>query len=107
MRQNEAAAELAAQWWTDRLERGDKETFKASIQASILTALDEHGFIEVECDYDPDGPLLDAVRAAGIECSGYMFSAKGILPCKHSLSVTPTAMEPREGYGNWLPPIPI
>ena len=107
MTQNEAAAKAAAEWWADRLQRGDRGAFIVSLQASVLNGLERNGFVELECDYDALGPLLDAVRAAGVECRGFGFSADGILPRKHDLTVRPDRLEPKEGYENWTDHIPV
>ena len=97
----EKAAKMAGQWWADRLQQGDKEKFAKEIEWRILYALEEEGTIYLVCDYDPHGILLDALHAIGMECRGYMFSAKGILPEKHELMVTENYLAPKEGYGNW------
>ena len=108
MTQNERAAEMAAEWWAQRLMRGDKTLFKEHIRAGVLMALDagEPG-VDLECDYDPRGLLLGAVRAAGVECPGFLFSARGILPEKHTLDVMAHKLVPKEGYGNWTAEIPV
>jgi hypothetical protein len=101
------AAEMAPQWWTDRLQQGDKSTFKATLENLIQIELDSDGRCFTNVDYDPSGPVLEAVRAAGVECQGFMFSAKGILPMKTSLWVYPDKLSPREGYGNWTDEIKV
>lgn len=63
--------------------------------------------VYIECDYDPKGPLLKAVHEAGLECGGFLFSAKGILPEKHTTLIKPGTIEPKEGYGNWTDPINV
>ncbi len=119
-----AIAAYLADWWAQRLRQGDKEAFKANLSAAIMAELEkrpDRPYIDIECDYDPQGILLDAVRAAGVECRGMMFSAKGILPEKHSTTVYPEKVaepefeEPafqarvvtKEGYGRWNDPIPL
>lgn len=101
------AAEMAADWWAQRLAQGDRAAFKAALLPLIETKLAEYGSCFLQCDYDPQGPLLEAVRAIGIECRGCMGSAKDILPMKHSLRVTPNMLEPKEGYGRWTDPIVV
>lgn len=102
------AAEMAADWWTERLESGDREKFRATLLPLIEAELAAHGDCWLRCDYDPDGPLLIAVQASGHpECKGFLFSAKGILPYKHSLRVRPNELKPKEGYGNWTENIPV
>lgn len=105
--QNERAAAMATEWWAERLMAGDVEKFKAALRPLVLADLEQHGHCFLECDYDPHGHLLTAVRAAGLECAGVMFSANGILPRKHELDVYPDKLEPKEGYGNWTDHIPV
>ena len=95
------AAEMATSWWAERLMSGDKIKFAEALKPLIEADLREQGECRLECDYDPRGHLLTAVRAAGLKCDGFMFSARGILPEKHDLHVTPTKLRPKEGYGNW------
>lgn len=104
---NERAAAMATEWWAARLMSGDVDKFKEALRPLILEKLEKEGVCYLDCDYDPHEPLLTAVRAAGIECRGFMFSAYGILPQKHSLKVFPHELKPKEGYGNWLNPIPV
>lgn len=103
----ERAAEMAARWWGDRLQSGDRGRFEEALRPLVLADLVAHGACYLECDYDPRGHLLTAVRAAGLTCAGTMFSARGILPTKHDLDVFPDRLEPKEGYGNWLDPVPV
>jgi hypothetical protein len=87
-----AVATYIANWWTERLEQGDKEAFRSYIHryvADNLAASPGRPYLSLECDYDPLGPLLEAVHAAGVECEGYSFSADGILPRKHSTDIYP------------------
>jgi len=107
MNQIEAAAQTAAEWWGARLERGDRAKFVETLRDLIRKDLEECGHCELSCDYDPEGHLLAAVRACGVECSGVFFSAQGILPQKHFTRIETDLIEPKEGYGNWTDPIPI
>lgn len=101
------AAQMAADWWAERLRQGDREAFRADLAKRIDAALDDHGIVFTENDYDPQGILLESVRAIGIECRGFMFSGKGIFPDKHALDVTERMLTPKEGYGNWTAEIPV
>lgn len=103
----ETAAQMAADWWTARLEQGDREAFRSFLVSAIAEALARDGKILLSVDYDPRGALLEAVRAAGVECSGNLFSARGVLPFKHVLWVYPDHLEPKEGYGNWTAHLPV
>lgn len=105
--QIKTAARMAAQWWRERLETGDKDAFENYLAAAVEKALCEREPVFLRCDYDPEGVLLDAVRAAGVECTGFMFSGDGILPRKHDLTVYADRLEPKEGYGNWRPEIAV
>jgi hypothetical protein len=103
----EKAARMAGAWWGERLLQGDKKRFSEEVEKRVLAELKEHGRSHLECDYDPFGILLEAVHAIGIECRGFMFSAQGILPKKHSLTVYPEHLIPKEGYGNWTKEIEV
>lgn len=98
--QNKRAAKIAAEWWASRLQSGNKLAFQQHLEQAIQSELNANGRCYTECDYDPRGILLDAVRAAGIKCQGMMFSADGILPRKHELDIEPDCLTPKEGYGN-------
>lgn len=100
------AAHMAGEWWAKRLHpdhQGKADQFFGFVSMAVydhLSKTDKPCFLEV--DYDPRGILLDAVKAIiEPECSGVFFSARGILPAKHSLAVTAERLEPKEGYGNW------
>lgn len=101
------AAEMAAEWWAERLQQGDRAVFKSTLKPLVQADLEEDGVCWLDVDYDPRGHVLTAVRAAGVECRGCMFSAEGILPMKHSLRVDATMLKPKEGYGHWSPAIPV
>lgn len=111
------AARMAAEWWAERLEQGDKEAFINALEAYVQAALDDprheerlggaDGDVVLKTDYDPFGMLLEAVRAAGVECSGCMFSCRGVLPMKTMLRVNASRLRPKKGYGNWTADIPV
>lgn len=101
------AAEMAAAWWSERLAQGDRLAFRGALEPRIDADLAEHGHCWLKVDYDPQDIMLEAVRAIGIQCSGCMWSAKGILPMKTSLHVFPDRLEPKEGYGTWTETIPV
>lgn len=105
--QNARAARMAAEWWAERLQHGDKARFMEALQAAVEAELGERGRITLQCDHDPMGPLLEAVLAAGVECRGVLFSARGILPENHVLIVKPHELSPKEGYGAWTAKIPV
>ena len=107
------AARMAAEWWSKRLEQGDKQKFEETLYRRIIDAfsnpdiLRDSGEIVIKTDYDPDEILLGALHEAGIECSGYLYSCRGILPMKTLLVVSPTRLYPKEGYANWTAEIPV
>ena len=106
------AAQMAGEWWAERLNDQHahrRDAFAQEVAVRVETALRANPDFPVftECDYDPRGLLLEAVHAVGIECRGSFFSARGILPEKHDLTIHPDRLEPKEGYGNWLDPIPV
>ena len=91
----EITAQKAADWWTERLEQGDKNLFNVVLFTLIKKGFEERDCIILTCDYDPQDILLHAVRAAGVECEGHFFSARGILPQKTSLRVLKTDSNPK------------
>ena len=101
------AAEMTGKWWAERLQQGDKDKFAAEVARRVLLKLLSMGHCSLNCDYDPWGDLLEAIKAIGIDCSGYMFSARGILPQKHSTLTTEDVIKPKEGYGNWTEDIKV
>ncbi len=113
MDQIAAAAKMAGEWWAERLssQHADKRAaFAAAVakhcEHELRTRPEPHCWLEV--DYDPQGPMLMAVReAVNPNCVGMGFSARGILPQKHELEVTPFELKPKEGYGNWTAAIEV
>lgn len=101
------AAKMAAEWWGARLIAGDRDKFTEALRGLVEDDLRVYGRCRLECDYDPRGHLLTAVHASGVQCSGMMFSARGILPNKHELDVFPDRLEPKEGYGRWTDKIMV
>lgn len=103
----QATALAAAQWWADRLEQGDRTLFVERLSELVRGDLEARGHCNLHCDYDPQDYLLDAVRFAGVDCGGHFFSARGVLPAKHTTSIEVGLIKPKEGYGNWTEPIVI
>jgi hypothetical protein len=126
------AAEMAGQWWADRLDpqyADKRDAFAAAITVRVEQELrgEFHWtwyggtertpgdlttptWIRLHCDYDPKGLLLDAVReTVSPECRGFGSSADDLLPMKTDLTIrTDTwVMEPKEGYANHTQGIPI
>jgi hypothetical protein len=119
------AAEMAGDWWAERLDdkHADKrKAFAAAVAKRVQMALDGTHYwvwgeskpkevepnkvkpkerIYTESDYDPDSLLLDAVHEIiDPECRGFMFSSDDLLPRKHGLGVSHEWLYPKEGYGN-------
>jgi hypothetical protein len=90
--------EFAASWWADRLDAQHADQ-RDAFRVSLATRLGEQTKWILECDYDPLGVLLEAVREAGIECSGRKWSANGILPKKTMLIRDEDGLRSKEGYG--------
>ncbi len=95
--------EYAAQWWADRLDDQHAEKREAFRQA-ILERIPGGADWRLKVGYDPWDELLEAVRAVGIGCSGFFWSAKGILPEKTCVIRCGNELRFKDGYGNWLDP---
>jgi hypothetical protein len=98
------------QWWAERwIPDATREAFRAAVrlrhEAWEYDVPSDYGgcLLELSCDYDPRGMLLEAVRDAGHECRGFMFSAQGLLPSKHCVLIHIGNAEAKAGYGaDWL-----
>lgn len=113
MDQIQMASKMAGDWWAEKLheDHADKKApFSVAVARHCEAEMRRRGnhAVCLEVDYDPAGPLLDAVREIiDPTCAGVMFSARGILPQKHSLVVRLYQLDPKEGYGMWGAPIPV
>jgi hypothetical protein len=93
MKLDEKTAAVASDWWADRFQIDAKRAqFRAELYSRLIEGThapdDERGFgLSLRVDYDPEDTLLDVVRAIGIDCRGFMFSADGILPNKTRMRV--------------------
>jgi hypothetical protein len=126
--QIELAATMAGKWWADKLDEyhaEKREAFAVAVAKLVAEELRGDAYwvwnegrkvgdgtpvqcVTTEVDYDPQGLMLDAVReVVEPNCRGMLFSARGILPDKHMLQVWPDKLVPKEGYGNWVAPIPV
>ncbi len=121
------AAKMAGDWWADKLHPAHaekREAFGRAVARHVEAGLrgtvqftfdgmkpgngEPRAYLATACDYDPQGPILEAVRdVIDPACPGFMFSARGILPSKHALGVTPTVLSPKPGYGNFQPDIEV
>lgn len=97
----EATIDRAVSWWADLFKRADKrEDFRVSLKAQLMASA-EQGRFRLYVDYDPLDELLEAVRAAGIDCSGRMFSAEHLFPYKHGMWIDgPDRIKVKRGYGD-------
>jgi hypothetical protein len=90
--------ERAAQWWADHLFIKAKQE---SLKSELLKLLPDADYLLYN-DYDPQDLLLIAVRAAGINCDGYMFSGRDLFPNKIGLKREGENLFEKLGYGyNW------
>jgi hypothetical protein len=76
MNSNETIKEIAARWWADQFLIDEK---REDFYKSLIVRIPDGDEWQLETDYDPKDELLEAVQAV-TECSGYMWSCKGILP---------------------------
>lgn len=86
--------EKAAQWWSERFGLADK---RDQLKAALIKHLPD-GDWDTYNDYDPEGPLLTAVREV-TECRGCMFSGDGLFPRKTGLRREGDKLFGKEGYG--------
>lgn len=102
---SESENQAVAQWWADRLDdqyADYRDEFRRKL-ASLLD--DDPSWQRLGVDYDPDRTLREALNAAGIDCRGFLFSARDILPGKTAVLKRPDGIiEAKEGYGaEWVP----
>lgn len=118
------AARMAGEWWAARLAdeyAEQRPAFAAAVEKRVLQELRGECYWDrggerkegvgykgrscTENDYDPLGLLGVALREALPDVP--VWKLRNALLRKHSLDVTPDALEPKEGYGNWVPDIPV
>jgi hypothetical protein len=92
-------AGIAAQWWGRRLHHGNANKFSEALRSEIASLLANGNCAMVAVNHDPDQTLLAALRAAGIECTGFLFSARGVLPTKTIMWIDQCSVQVAEGYG--------
>ena len=86
--------EVAAKWWADRFGMLDKAH---AFELALIRHLPDEDWFTYN-DYDPQGPLLDAVREV-TECRGCLFSGDGLFPRKTGLKRKNGLLLAKEGYG--------
>lgn len=90
---NHDRAAAIAGWWASALEVEEKrEAFRAALLLLVQAEQFDDSetfcdFWKIDVDYDPGPTLLAAIRAAGIECRGFMYSADGLLPTKTRMRI--------------------
>lgn len=91
----------AVQWWNESWMLDDKrDAFKHALESVIRRDVEQHGKCHMYMDYDPQGPLLEAVCAAGVECRGAFFSGDGLFRWrKNGLDVEEARVTAKHGYG--------
>lgn len=95
------AVDAAVEYWTSELRvEAKRPAFRDALRTVLERAYKPGERLRLNVDYDPQGELLEAVRAAGIECRGCMFSADGLFWAKTRTSIEPDGrFVVREGYG--------
>jgi hypothetical protein len=103
---NEQAIEAAVTYWSGLLERvGSRERFAEKLRNELIerwsraSELPVFPRVFIGVDYDPCPVLLSALRACEVDCAGFMFSADGLFPRKHTSVLTDGAFAVSEGYG--------
>ena len=86
--------DIAAAWWSDRFEITDK---REELREALKLHLPDGDWVAYN-DYDPQGPLLDAVREI-VDCSGMGHSGDGLFPRKTGLMREGDELFAKEGYG--------
>lgn len=95
----------ASAWWAERLEVvAAQKAFQSALAAHIKAALKTSpSYVELSVDYDPSPLLIAALADAGIECRGFLFSARGLLPEKTRMIIRSKGgshvIRIKEGYG--------
>lgn len=113
-------AKYAAKWWADKIggnaihDNGDDtfgsvlaglladsmikkpsveqlESYRALLAKEILKVLEKRGAMSLSCDYSPDGILIEAAKASGIELANY--------PWKTNMRIDDNKIRVSEGYG--------
>lgn len=119
----EIAAKMAGQWWADRLtdEHADKrDAFAAAVAIRVAQEIrgechwdwfgekkdggGGRGMSRTEFDYDPHYLLIEVFAEV---IGGRFFDWKTCMPYKRSLDVYADRLCPKDGYGNWVPDIPV
>jgi hypothetical protein len=101
----EEQIQAVVDFWDKQLIPDDRrQQFRHAVRAVLVKAAEapgsDRGALYFKVDYDPQQLLLEAVRAAGIECRGFMFSADGLFRCRKTYTrVMPRQVKLKEGYG--------
>ena len=88
--------EQVVAWWAQWVPEDKRDAF----EAALLKRIDGQESVTLYADYDPRGDLFEAVREAGMECRGYMFSNKDVgFPNKTGTKIEYGLWKLKEGYG--------
>ena len=90
---------LGAEFWGQFVPENKRTEF-----VNYLAELWEQNPCVLYCDYDPDENLCGALEHVGIECRGFMFSAKDVgFPNKTGTHVLKGVCHVKQGYGGlWV-----
>jgi hypothetical protein len=76
---NEQAIVAMIDWMrAEFLVEDKRERFCGELAKVLRREFEKVGWVRLYIDYDPNEPLLEALRAAGVECRGCMYSADGL-----------------------------
>lgn len=123
------ASKMAGEWWAKQLADKYADRRPALANAVAQRVADElngvaywnwrsercdgdgkpKSYSTVECDYEPMKLLASAVGEVFHDMEPWQLfsSIQDLFPQKYYLRVTREALHQQEGYGNWLPNIPV
>lgn len=84
-------AELLADSMIENPSVEQLESYRAFLTKEILKVLEKRGSMFLSCDYFPDGVLIEAAKASGIELANY--------PWKTNMMIDDNKIRVSEGYG--------
>lgn len=93
--------DAAVNYWVNELQVEEKRpAFREALRKVVEREHKPGEVLRLVVDYDPFEPLLTAVREAGIECRGCMFSADGLFYSKTRTRIEEDgSFVVQEGYG--------
>lgn len=88
------AAEIAADWWTEKISKNLHEDtrirFRTKLRDTILDRR-EAGHLSLDCDYAPNRMLADCAREAGVKLNNF--------PWKTNMEISGNTVMVSDGYG--------